>query len=310
MIKIQENGRIVHQEEVARETFRLRLECPKIARSARPGQFVMLQVREGMDPLLRRPFSFHRIFAEEGVIEILYRIVGRGTMLLSRRRAGARASVVGPLGNGFRLPAAGESPILLVAGGIGVAPLFELTVGIGAAAAEASAGGGDVRLFYGARTAAELLPDELLAPLGVTVHFSTDDGTRGHHGYVPQLLQQVVREEELRPALVYACGPLAMQYHVAKWALAESIPAQLSLESLMACGLSACLGCALPAADPASVSTPDPASTSGAGGSDAPVSQQDRYVHVCKDGPIFSAGSIQWNKIRILQSQPPISLCS
>ncbi len=290
--KIREDGLVISRSEVAPGTFRLRLEAPGIAARARSGQFVMLRVRDGMDPLLRRPFSFHRILAGEGIVEILYRVVGRGTMLLSRCAPGERLDLIGPLGNGFSLPGAGISPILVVAGGIGIAPLFELVAGLASGLSRAEAAS-RIRLFYGARTAAELLPRREFQDLGATVLFGTDDGSYGFNGYVTELLARTVEREQLKPALVYACGPLAMQYHVGRWALARGVPAQLSLESLMACGVGACLGCALPA-------------TLG----DDSDSQADRYVHVCKDGPIFSAGAIEWEKIRTLQAQPPICLFS
>jgi dihydroorotate dehydrogenase electron transfer subunit len=252
----------------------------------------MLQVRDGMDPLLRRPFSFHRIHAGEGTVDLLYRVVGRGTMMLSKCRPGDRLNLMGPLGNGFTLPGAGGGAVLVVAGGIGVAPLLELVARLAPALPKAEQGAG-VHLFYGARTAAELLPRREFKDLGATVYFSTDDGTYGFNGYVTRLLAETVERERLSPAILYACGPLAMQYHVSRWAIANGVPAELSLESLMACGVGACLGCALPAPSPRGAGFPP-----------------ERYVHVCKDGPIFPPGAIEWEKIRTLQTQPPIYLFS
>ena len=308
MSKVQENGWIIGQQEIAQQTFLLRIRSPRIAGLARAGQFAMLQVRDSTDPLLRRPLSFHRIFPEEGTIEMLYRVVGRGTWLLSRCAAETPLNLIGPLGNGFRVGGLGpeghkghkghkghqgnegnEGNVLLIAGGIGIAPMFELMVQL--AAPKNSGGSGPVRLFYGARTAAEMLPAKVFDGLGVTVHWSTDDGSLGYHGYVTQLVRHVIEREGLRPALIYSCGPLAMQYHVAKWAAEVKVATQLSLESLMACGVGACLGCALPAVHPGGPS-------------------EDHYVHVCKDGPIFEAGSIQWHKIQMQQMCPPTFLFS
>lgn len=285
---LQENGWILDQQSVAQQTYRMRLQSPEIARKAKAGQFVMLQVREGVDPLLRRPFSLHRIFAEEGIIEILYRVVGRGTLILSEGGPGTRVHLVGPLGTGFTLPRGGSPSVAFVAGGIGIAPLYELIRRL------SDAFKGDPKssfhLFYGARTASELLPDDFFKGTGIFVHRSTDDGSLGYNGYVTQLLGEFSEREHWMPSILYSCGPLAMQYHVAKWADANGIPSQLSLESLMACGLGACLGCALPAKHPNG-------------------STEDFYVHVCKDGPIFPAGLIQWQKIQVQQMAPPISLC-
>jgi dihydroorotate dehydrogenase electron transfer subunit len=288
MAKYQESARLIEQEAVAHQTFRMKLHSPAIAREAQPGQFLMLQVREGNDPLLRRPFSFHRIDPEAGCVEILYRVVGRGTWLMSRMGPGEMMSLIGPLGNGFQLGAARAGPIFIVAGGVGIAPLQELMLRL--SAAEGQSGNDVLHLFYGARTADELLSPERLEAPGLRIHWSTDDGSLGFKGYVTQLIEQVVREEGIRPVMVFACGPLAMQYRVALWAVREGVESQLSLESIMACGFGACLGCALPAFNPE-----NPAS--------------DHYLHVCKDGPIFSSGTIQWDRIRQQQPAPPIFPC-
>ena len=288
MAKHQETARLMEQEAVAHQTYRMLLHSPAIAREARAGQFMMVQVREGNDPLLRRPFSFHRIRSEAGTVEILYRVVGRGTWLMSRMETGATLSLIGPLGNGFDLPAGEVGPVFLVAGGIGIAPIEELAARLLEAAGRSR--DGSIHLFYGARTAEELLGADRVSRPGLQIHWSTDDGSRGFGGNVIQCIEQAVEAKGLRPARVYGCGPLAMQYRLALWALRRGVEAQLSLESLMACGFGACLGCALPAASP-----DDP--------------ESDRYLHVCKDGPIFPAGSIQWEKIRQQQIAPPIFRC-
>ncbi len=292
MEKICEKARVVFHEQLGAQIFRLRLECGKISASARAGQFVMLRVREGSDPLLRRPFSFHRIYSGQGEIDILYRVSGHGTFILSQLGPGARVSLVGPLGNGFQLPLDGSMPLALIAGGIGIAPLGELIAQIVSGRTPAQ----KVHLFYGARTAFELLPESAFDEFGISVHISTDDGSLGFHGLVTRHFMDFTgsNSENFRPAEVFSCGPLAMQYHVAKWALANDVLAQLSLESLMACGIGACLGCALPAADPEHRSPDEPIG----------------YVHVCEDGPIFPAGSIRWNQILVQQTPRPTYLFS
>ena len=284
MAKIIEQARIISQERISGQILRLRLHAPEISGAARCGQFVMVRLREGTDPLLRRPFSFSRIYPRDGEFEILYRVVGRGTWLMSQLLPGSVVSLVGPLGNGFELPIEKTLALAFIAGGIGIAPLLELIAQVisdrGAKGAE------KLRLFYGARTAAELLPEDFIRTIGIPVHFATDDGSFGFHGRITQMFEQYMAEEGLRPVELYSCGPLAMQYHVAKWAISNDMLAQLSMESLMACGIGACLGCALPAQTP-----------------DEPESE--RFVHVCEDGPIFSAGSIKWNKILVQQMPPP-----
>lgn len=287
--KTQEKARIICRDQLAPRIFRLRLESPRISACARAGQFVMLRVRDGVDPLLRRPFSFYRIDSEKGEIEILFRVVGRGTLLLSRLGPGDFASLVGPLGNGFQLPLDRKIPLAFIAGGIGIAPLRELIAQVLSEPAPPQ----EAHLFYGARTASEILPEQIVGEFGLPVHFATDDGSLGFKGRVTRLFEDFIKSAggAFRPAEVYSCGPLVMQYHVAQWALANDALAQLSLESLMGCGIGACLGCALPAAD-------------------SEPGESPRFVHVCEDGPIFSAGSIKWNQILVQQTPPPTYLFS
>jgi dihydroorotate dehydrogenase electron transfer subunit len=289
MARYQEDAEVLDHQEVAEGTFRLQLHCQRIALTARPGQFLMLAVHKGTDPLLKRPFSFHRILPDEGLIEILYRVVGQGTWRLSQCSPGTRLNLLGPLGNGFTLPEKDNPAIALIAGGIGIAPLHELMVQL--TSNPAGAGGRAIHLFYGARTATELIPIEPYENMGITVHCSTDDGSLGYRGYVTRFFELSTEQEHLQPTTVYSCGPLVMLHGVAKWSLAKKVPAQLSLESLMACGIGACLGCALPAPHP-----------------DDPMS--DNYLHVCKDGPIFEAGSIAWTKLQRQPSAPRIYPCN
>jgi dihydroorotate dehydrogenase electron transfer subunit len=289
MAKYQEEAEVLDHREVAERTFRLQLRCETIALTARAGQFLMLAVHKGTDPLLKRPFSFHRILPEEGLIEILYRVVGQGTWRLSQCSPGTRLNLLGPLGNGFELPEKDSPAVALIAGGIGIAPLHELMVRL--TSNPAGPGGHAIHLFYGARTATELIPIEPYENMGITVHCTTDDGSLGYRGYVTRFFELSTEQEHLQPTTVYSCGPLVMLHGVAKWSLAKKVPAQLSLESLMACGIGACLGCALPAPHP-----------------DDPMS--DNYLHVCKDGPIFEAGSIAWTKLQRQPSAPRIYLCN
>jgi dihydroorotate dehydrogenase electron transfer subunit len=287
MVKFCEDALVLDQQPVASATYRLRLHCPQIAGSGRAGQFVLLRVTRTLEPLLRRPFSFHRLLPAEGVIEVLYKVVGRGTHLLSQALPGARLNLLGPLGNGFSLPPEPGRPVALLAGGIGIAPLFALLARLLAAGWASSS----VRLFYGARSADELLAPEEFAAFGIPVTWTTDDGSLGDKGFVTDALGKALETGAFRPAFLYACGTLAMQYQVARLAAVHRIAAELSLEALMACGVGACLGCALPAPHPS-----DPTA--------------DHYLHVCKDGPIFSPGSIQWQKVRYQRPQPPMSLFS
>lgn len=290
MPKTQEKARLLETRRVADDTHRIVLYAPRITATARPGQFAMVRITsEGADPLLNRPFSFHRIHKDDGLLEILFRVVGRGTWLLSQRKEGSTLDVIGPLGNAFPMPEAHEEIVALVAGGIGIAPLVELGHRLAHWAREKDSR--QILLFYGARTASELVPLGKLERKGIRAFFSTDDGSRGLCGTVVDLMDQSVRESGILPQRLYACGPLPMQAAVAAWAHEKDVRATMSLESVMACGIGACLGCALPAAHP-----DDPG--------------RARYVHVCKEGPVFDSRKILWEKMESTPVRPLTFVCS
>jgi dihydroorotate dehydrogenase electron transfer subunit len=207
------------RRQVARDTFVLAFEAPEVAAAALPGQFVNLLLRPG--PLLRRPFSVFR--AVEGRVEILLRAVGVGTAQLLALEVGDRVSMLGPLGNGFRLDPAWGS-VALVSGGLGAAP-FPIT------AVAARAAGLKVHWVHGARSA----PDLCSEWEGDEVAWATDDGSRGHHGSAVSAVPEGI-------GAVLACGPNPMLA-----AVAERWPdAQVAVETYMGCGTGVCLGCAVP----------------------------------------------------------------
>ena len=262
---IETTTTILHQEQSAPQIFRLRLSSPRIAREAQPGQFLHLRIREGTDPLLRRPFSIHRVDRERGEVQVLYQVVGRGTRLLSRRPTGECLDVLGPLGHGFEVCEEGGG-VLLVAGGIGMAPLIFLW--------EDLFRGRAVTALIGARSRDGILCHDLLRSGGATVHIATDDGSFGHRGLVTDLLNaqlEAGREASASP-VVYACGPVAMLASVAALCRAYGVPCQVSLESRMACGVGACLGCVLKVRS----SVPPGYATK----------------RVCKEGPVFDAEEV------------------
>jgi len=219
----------------------------------RPGQFVMVRGEWGSDPILGRAFSLVRAGAGG---EILARVVGRGTALLAAARVGDRLSVLGPLGSAFAPPAAGERCVL-VAGGVGVAPLIYL-------AEQLAANGPRPRFLYGARSAADLPLRERIAAVS-ELAITTEDGSAGERGLISAPLERLLADGA--PSRVYACGPEGMLAAVARIALAAGVPCAVALESPMACGMGTCKGCAVPAAD---------------GG----------YRYVCTDGPVFDAAEL------------------
>ncbi len=240
-----------------------------------PGQFAMIALggpASGTnDPLLRRPFSiFNQPDAREGFIQIFYKILGRGTALLARARAGDAIRCLMPLGNGFQTTS--QERLLLVAGGIGSASLHPLAI------ADRQRGGNPLFL-YGCRTASELAGVRPTRDAGVEVLVSTDDGSSGQKGYVIDLLDAFLRREASGPAgvdgwVVCACGPTPMMKATAAVAAHHGVRCLVSLESPMACGFGVCVGCVV--------------GTRGA--HEEPL----RYRRICVEGPVFDAAQVVW----------------
>lgn len=258
---IERSTEVAFNERLTPEIFLMGLRAPEMVARAAPGQFVMIRVRPGLDPLLRRPFSLCGVRGD--LCLVLYRVVGRGTGLMAGTRPGARLDVLGPLGRGFRLPARGEA-LVLVGGGMGVAPLLFLA---------GRAEGRPLRLLTGFATGADRVPLERVGGPLPDLRLATDDGSAGHAGPVTDLLEACLGEDAFgggSPLSVCACGPRPMLKKVAALTRARRVSCQVSLEAAMACGLGACQGCAVRAADGRS------------------------YRHVCRDGPVFSAEDIDW----------------
>lgn len=263
MSQFQESAAIIKVEQLGADVYRLTVEAPLIAAAAKPGQFVMVRTGKGYDPLLRRPLSIH-LAARDGLLQILFKVVGKGTALLAAHRQGQCLEIFGPLGRGFSVPDSGGK-ILLVGGGMGIAPLYY-------AAREYlhNHDKGQFHILLGARNAEELGPlARDFTALSQALELATDDGSSGHHGYVVDLLTK--KEGIESNCHILACGPYPMLKAVARTCRLHGWGCQVSLETMMACGMGACLGCAIP-----------PANLSGS------------YLHVCSDGPVFNAEEIAW----------------
>ena len=269
MKMIQEKCRILWNDQVSDTCYRIALTCDPGYAEARPGQFVMLRTAERCMPLLRRPFSIYNRLMEEGRvtgIEIMYKVIGQGTRNLSGFRAGDTIDVLGPLGNGFRISGKCRR-LFIAAGGIGVAPLYFLASCIKEKKSEVFSG---CDVFFGARTKEELVGGEDFADLGVQLHIATDDGSKGFHGFATDLMEKHMKD--CPPDLICACGPEDMLKQVGMMAERCGIPCQVSIETVMACGMGACLGCAVGKKDTA-------------GG----------YWHACMDGPVFDADKLKFH---------------
>lgn len=244
-----------------------------------PGQFVHLQLGDGLQPFLRRPFSLLGDRPAPGggaTLSIMYAVIGQGTERLAAMTAGTRLELLGPLGNGF-LPDAHESWIL-VAGGRGAAPLFRVLESMADADAAANGGRPDLHFLFGARSREHLWGLDRLSE--VTHHLATDDGSHGVHGTVVDLLEATLGQP-LRSPVVLACGPEAMLAAIARVADRAGVPAQVSLESVMGCGCGLCRGCVVPRR----VTTASPWRRDG----------NATYATVCKEGPVFLGSEVDWD---------------
>lgn len=260
---------ILYNERLGQGYYRLGLVWPEAQAAAGPGQFVMLKVSGCDAPLLRRPFSIYNQLDSEapgpasgqGRIEILYKVVGSGTALLAALSPGTKLDVLGPLGNGFNVEAGDRNePLLMVAGGIGIAALYML-----GARSEAA----PKKLLFGGRAKADAVLVEGFSGLAqIDVQIATEDGSVGTRGLVTELLEKEIKPE----TVVYACGPVAMLKAVHRVAASNSSTAYVSLEGTMACGIGVCLGCAVAAS-------------------------RGGYAMVCSEGPVFDSKDIDWERV-------------
>ena len=286
---VQVSATIVENVRLAKDTYRVRFHAPQIARRITPGQFIMLRLAGLNDPLIGRPLALYDTVlsasGEPEAVDVVYLVKGKLTSRLHQLQVGQQLDVWGPLGNGFchhspltthHLPVPTEH-LIMVAGGIGQTPFLAL-----AQEALHKKSYGDpprsvpralhVTFCYGARTAEYFAGVEDFEKLGIDVRLATDDGSRGQHGLVTDVLKQVLAEHHGRPRIV-CCGPEPMMEAVAKIAHAAKVPCQVSLETPMACGIGICFTCV------AKVKQPNGAWD---------------YKRSCVEGPVFDAELIEW----------------
>jgi dihydroorotate dehydrogenase electron transfer subunit len=264
---------------VARDTYRLRFECPEVARVILPGQFVMLRLAGFNDPLLGRALALYDTTVTDtgqpSCVDVVYLVAGKMTSRLIEFQPGQELEVWGPLGNGFSPPEVDH--LILVAGGIGQTPFLALAqqcLGLkryGDPPRQTSIVS-RATFCYGVRTAEYLTGVDDFRSLGVDVRVATEDGSAGHRGFVTDLLVQALAEANGHK-YVACCGPEPMMEQVARISGQAGVPCQVSLETPMACGIGICFSCV------AKVRQPD--------------GQWD-YRRTCVEGPVFDANDIVW----------------
>jgi dihydroorotate dehydrogenase electron transfer subunit len=257
------SAELVSKREVIPGTFHMVLHAPAIAWEAKPGQFVMVQVQQGTDPLLRRPISL--CGAADDCIELLFQVRGRGTGLMAAWEPGRPVSLLGPLGNGFKIPQNLKTAVL-VAGGIGAAPLLYF--------AKSLAGLPALKryFFFGSKTGRERAQvEDVFTAKDFEYVYVCEDGSTELKGFVTEAFAGELAGSKIdtEGACIFSCGPEPMLQRVSALAGMHNISCQVSLEARMACGVGACLGCVA-------------ATTEG-------------FKRVCADGPVFNSRDIVWS---------------
>lgn len=252
--------KVKSNEQAGPGLFIMELNFPELADACKPGQFVHVLVSDQADPLLRRPISLFDADKNTGIIRLLYKVAGQGTLLMTRKRPEDTIDIVGPLGRGFTLRK--EEKVMLVGGGVGIAPLVYLARTLQEQDCQ-------VQVLHGVNTKNQLIVNSYLGDLGISVLSATLDGSAGYKGSVVGLLNEQIKPQQYQ--YIYTCGPDPMMAAVAEYACRFDIPGEVSLEEHMACGVGACLGCARKLR-----------------------SKDVNLVKVCKDGPVFDMTAVEF----------------
>ncbi len=252
-------GRVAFNRPIGENFFRMRIVLPGVV-GFTPGQFVMVKISGLNDPFLPRPFSVAAV--KDNRVDIIYKIVGRGTELLSRREAGTSIVVTGPLGNGFTMPESGDFSVIMVAGGVGLPPLYFLLTSL----LDMGYSRKKIYLFYGTKNADSILLYDELKDLRINLFMSTENGSVGHEGVITDLLLDEIGNIP-QPAVAYSVGPTPMMAKVVEISRNLKIKTEVSLETMMACGIGVCLGCTVKPKQP--------------------YFNKFGYLKVCKNGPVF-----------------------
>lgn len=241
--------------------YKFSVKAPEIAKDAKPGQFLEIRVSETGEPFLRRPISIYNINKEDGEIEFIFQVKGKGTQLLAERKIGDLIDIIGPLGSGtFNIQE--YKNVAVIGGGIGIYPLYELTKEL--------IGKTNLNVYLGFRDKTLVTCEKEFESLGVNkLVVATDDGSYKEKGYAIDFMKKDIEENMVD--MIFACGPLPMLKAIRNYAIDNNIPCQISLEERMGCGIGACLGCAVKV-----ISEAEP-----------------RYGHVCKEGPVFNATDVE-----------------
>jgi dihydroorotate dehydrogenase electron transfer subunit len=257
---------LVSKDTIKEGIFRFTFHSPFVSKRAKPGNFVHIRVCPDDYPLLRRAFSIHSVNRRKYNFDILFRVLGKGTEILSRTNPGEQLDVLGPVGNSFKLPSKGKD-IILVAGGMGIAPLWFLLTHLKDKGFDPTR----ITFFYGVKTKMELLYLDRFKKTTTRLVLTTDDGSQGEKGLVTDSFRREInkRGKDRSNLFIYSCGPEMMLAKISDLAREFDLSCQISLETHMACGVGACWGCAVKSSD-------------------------GTYRRVCADGPVFDTREVSF----------------
>lgn len=247
------NSPVVETLQVHENIFIQKIHSPEIARIVKPGQFLNVRVSINSFPLLRRPFSICDVDGEN--IFLMFNVLGEGTKILANKQKGDLIDILGPLGNGFNLNGDNKNAII-VAGGLGSAPFPFVTRIIKDSK--------NILSFVGGRSKQDIITYGMQ-----NVQVSTDDGSNGFKGNVVQLLEKNLEMVDIKATKIFACGPNAMLRTLKDFCIKNNLDCEVSTESAMACGFGICQGCPIES-----------------------TTNDDKYLLVCKDGPVFNVKDV------------------
>jgi len=255
----KERTMVIANKIITRSLMRLTVEAPEIAKCAQPGQFAMIQVTQNLDPILKRPLCFYSVSKDNGWIEFVYKVLGKGTEALAERKPGEVIDIVAPLGRGWTL-LQDTKQIGIVGRGIGIAPLIYL-------AKYARTKDIKVKAYLSAKHPEFLVGREMLEELGCELFLHTDDGEYGSdQSLVTDYLEKSLKDERIDQ--IFVCGSKRLGKKVLEYSNAYGMNSQISLEERMGCGIGACVGCVT-----------EIITDRGKG--------KIEYQRVCKEGPVF-----------------------
>lgn len=264
MPKMQLKTKLVKVEQLKEDIFKFSVEAKEIVDIAKPGQFIEIRVTDQVEPFLRRPISIYNMNKEQGILEFIFQIKGKGTEILAKKQVGDLVDIIGPLGFGV-FDTSKYQNLAIIGGGIGVFPLYEL-------AKQAKSNNKKVNTYLGFRNIDYVVLEKEFEKISDEFCLATDDGSYGKNGFAINFLKEDIEKGKIDS--IYACGPLPMLRAVKALAIEKNIPCQVSLEEKMGCGIGVCVGCSVRLASSSK--------------------ENPEYVGVCKAGPVFDATYVEF----------------